>query len=262
MLNFTDFTFEYDQLFPQWDFSTDYKELLQFSEKYGTVGYGFGVKLSKKMFDPENSDKSQCSHVDAASNQGIYSLRKDMERKTLPALSEPSLKVRQTGNCLILNSKRMKYSARKDIVLKAVLRAIRRFYLNFFKARYPSLFLWRIVNVPQAQLTKSVKEMCIELFSAEIVEKYKLNIFVQALLDLKPVVKEDESNDVSNKASLAMKCCKSFSTSTFNKISKDPCFKKICQKIRMDFEEEFLETLKNQEVNFERYRKVLYSLSE
>ncbi|CAI2369454.1 unnamed protein product [Moneuplotes crassus] len=255
-----EFSFEYNQVFPQWDFASNYNELDKFSEKYGTVEQEFDDNSQKKMFNLQELEDVRLQKFNKSSVKNIDCLRKNPRRKIQDFLGESSLKLRHTLDPSLFCSEKGKYSERKDIVLKAVMRAIRRFYMNIFRVRYPSLLLLRIINVSQAELTRAVEDMCLSLFPADTVQKYKLNIFMQTLLDLKPPSQNEEFKEVFKSASSILKCCKSFSSTLFDKVCSDPCLQKICQKIQTNFEDEFLATLKNKEQNLDRYKKVLYSL--
>ncbi|CAI2369341.1 unnamed protein product [Moneuplotes crassus] len=263
MKSFHHFTFEYDQLFPQWDFTIDQAELLRFSEKYGTVECEIDDNdPQQKMLKCASLGNDACLKINEPEIGKSYCLRKTPKRRVQSFLGESSLKLRHTLDPSLFSSARGKYSQRKDIVLKSILRAIRRFYVNIFRARYPSLFICRVVYISESQIKEAVQEMCIELFTAEVKEKYHLNVFMQTLLDFKPPVYKEEHHVVIKRANQILKCCKSFSTNTFNKFCDDPCFRKICQKILISFEEEFLATLKNKEQNLERYKAVLCSFCE
>ncbi|CAI2369160.1 unnamed protein product [Moneuplotes crassus] len=255
----TEFNFQYNQLFPQWDFSTDYEELLQFSEKYGTVDHELGNDPQLNISSCETEEDVISEQLHKASIKSKYSLRKNPRRKLKCFLGESTLKLRNTLDPSLFSSERGKYSMRKDIVCKTILRAIRRFYRNIFRAKNHYLFVWRIVDVPEEELTKAVNNMCAELFSPEIIDKYELNEFIQTFLDLKVSSKKKVMKRSEN-AIHALKCCKNFSLSGFNKFRNDPCFQNICLKICIDFEKEFLATLRISKQNLDKYRRVLRSL--
>ncbi|CAI2369119.1 unnamed protein product [Moneuplotes crassus] len=262
MDSFQDLNFEYDGQFPQWDFGISQNELTKFDEKYGTVEPSFIYDCDRKMLNLQVLEDVAIPQLDNSTTKGAYSLRKNPKRKMQCFLGESSLKLRQTFDPSLFSSERGRYSARKDIVMKAVLRGIRRFYLNIFRSRYPPLFLSKTAKAPGAQVSEAVQEMCVELFSEEVVMKYKLHIFMQTLLNLKSITDKQESSQEFKSANQVLKCCKSFSSRAFSKVCDDSCFQKICSKIRSDFEEEFLTSLKGQEHSHARYREVLNNFCE
>ncbi|CAI2368947.1 unnamed protein product [Moneuplotes crassus] len=254
--------FEYGHEFPQWDFNINQNEFIKFDEKNGTVELSSQDEINLKMLKMQTLEDVGSSQSEKPLSKNSYSLRKNPKRRLQCFLGESSLKLRQTLDPSLFSSKTGKYPARKDITMKAVLRGIRRFYINIFRARYPTLFFSKLAKAQNTQISQDVHEMCVELFSEEVVMKYKIHIFMQALLNLKLVEDKQESSQEFKRASQVLKCCKSFSSRAFSQFCDDPCFLKICQKIQSDYEEEFLSSLKSKEHNYERYREVLNNFNQ
>ncbi|CAI2368890.1 unnamed protein product [Moneuplotes crassus] len=76
MNSIPEFTFEYNQGFPQWDFSINQSELSRFNEEYGTLDLSPSDDSQKKMFNVQTLTGAGSPQLIKSPPKKSYSLRK------------------------------------------------------------------------------------------------------------------------------------------------------------------------------------------